>query len=118
MRERQRVGLDFSAVLRTGTEGFCDRFCRRGGDNRLFGEGGERLHLLPPREVYSQAVVRHAAAIIAFHNHPSGDPYPSSEDRKLTEALDKAGEVLGIPLMDHIVIGDGTYYSFKEHGDL
>lgn len=81
-------------------------------------EGSLTSAVVHPREVYSQAVVRHAAVIIAFHNHPSGDPYPSSEDRKLTESLDKAGEVLGIPLMDHIVIGDGKYYSFKEHGDL
>ena len=59
-----------------------------------------------------------AACILVAHNHPSGDPYPSAEDRNLTHALEVAGSVLGIPLLDHLVIGDGRYYSFKEHGDL
>ena len=71
-----------------------------------------------PREVFAPAVTAHAACILVAHNHPSGDPYPSVEDRKLTHALEEAGNVLGIPLLDHLVIGDGRYYSFKEHGDL
>ena len=87
-------------------------------DTKTIAEGSLTSAVVHPREAYSPAVIRHAAVIIAIHNHPSGDPYPSSEDKKLTESLDKAGEVLGIPLMDHIIIGDGKYYSFKEHGDL
>lgn len=85
---------------------------------RRISEGSLTCSIVHPREVFSPAVALHAATILAVHNHPSGDPFPSVEDKKLTLALDKAGDALGIPLMDHIVIGDGSYYSFKEHGDL
>lgn len=71
-----------------------------------------------PREVFAPAVAAHCASILVAHNHPSGDPYPSSEDRNLTRALEAAGNVLGIPVIDHLVIGDGRYFSFKEHGEL
>ena len=81
-------------------------------------EGSLTSAVVHPREVFAPAVVAHAACILVAHNHPSGDPYPSTEDRKLTKALEEAGIVLGIPLLDHLVIGDGRYYSFKEHGDL
>jgi DNA repair protein RadC len=69
-----------------------------------------------PREVYAPAIVQHAAAILVFHNHPSGDPTPSREDRRLTCRLQETGKIMEVPLMDHIIIGDGIYYSFKEHG--
>ena len=81
-------------------------------------EGSLTSAVVHPREVYAPAVTAHAACILVAHNHPSGDPYPSTEDRNLTRALEEAGNVLGIPLLDHLVIGDGRYYSFKEHGDL
>ena len=81
-------------------------------------EGSLTSAVVHPREVFAPAVTAHAACILVAHNHPSGDPYPSAEDRKLTHALEEAGSVLGIPLLDHLVIGDGRYYSFKEHGDL
>ena len=81
-------------------------------------EGSLTSAVVHPREVYAPAVTSHAASLIVAHNHPSGDPYPSAEDKTLTIALSKAGEFLGIPLMDHIIIGDGRYYSFKEHGDV
>ena len=81
-------------------------------------EGSLTSAVVHPREVYAHAVTAHAAAILVAHNHPSGDPYPSHEDRSLTQALNDAGNVLGIPVLDHVVIGDGSYYSFKEHGDL
>ena len=81
-------------------------------------EGSLTSAVVHPREVFAPAVTAHAACILVAHNHPSGDPYPSAEDRKLTQALEEAGSVLGIPLLDHLVIGDGRYYSFKEHGDL
>ena len=71
-----------------------------------------------PRSVFSCAVTGNAASILVAHNHPSGDPYPSTEDRNLTRALEEAGNIIGIPLIDHLVIGDGRYYSFKEHGEL
>ena len=81
-------------------------------------EGSLTSAVVHPREVFAPAVTAHAACILVAHNHPSGDPYPSAEDRHLTQALEEAGNVLGIPLLDHLVIGDGRYYSFKEHGDL
>jgi DNA repair protein RadC len=71
-----------------------------------------------PREVFTAAVLSHAAAIIAFHNHPSGDPTPSPDDLAVTRRLAAAGEVLDIPLLDHIIVGDGRYFSFKEVGYL
>ena len=81
-------------------------------------EGSLTSAVVHPREVFAPAVTAHAAAILVAHNHPSGDPYPSTEDRKLTQALNEAGSILGIPVIDHVVIGDNRYYSFKEHGDL
>ena len=81
-------------------------------------EGSLTSAVVHPREVFASAIVNHAAAILVAHNHPSGDPYPSSEDRHLTTSLEEAGKTLGIPLMDHIVIGEGRYYSFREHGEL
>lgn len=71
-----------------------------------------------PREVFAPAITAHAASILVAHNHPSGDPAPSREDRSLTRVLTQTGEIMGIPVLDHLVIGDGCYYSFKEHGDL
>ena len=70
------------------------------------------------REVFTAAVLSHAAAIIACHNHPSGDPTPSPDDLAITRRLAAAGDVLDIPLLDHIIVGDGRYYSFKEVGCL
>ncbi len=81
-------------------------------------EGSLNSSVVHPREVFSPAVLCHAAAILVGHNHPSGDPTPSREDRSLTDVLVQTGKIMGIPLLDHIVIGDGTYFSFKEHGYL
>ena len=74
--------------------------------------------LVHPREVYREAAIGQAAAIIAFHNHPSGDPTPSQEDRVLTERLRKAGKILGIELLDHVIVAASRYWSFKEHNEL
>ena len=91
--------------------------------NRVIGlkqisEGSLNSSVVHPREVFAPAVAQHAAAILVGHNHPSGDPEPSREDKELTAVLVKTGNILGIPLIDHIIIGDGIYYSFKEHGYL
>lgn len=72
--------------------------------------------LAHPREVFKGAVRRAAAAIIVAHNHPSGDPTPSPGDWDLTQRLYDAGKILGIELLDHIVVGGGGAWSFKEHG--
>jgi DNA repair protein RadC len=74
--------------------------------------------LVHPREVFYVAIRNMAAAIILLHNHPSGDPTPSPEDRKATRQISEAGSLLGIPLLDHIIIGNGRYYSFKDAGAL
>lgn len=81
-------------------------------------EGSLSASVVHPREVFATAIVNHAASIIVAHNHPSGDPAPSSEDEHLTRALQKTGDIIGIPVLDHIIVGDGSYYSFKEHGIL
>ncbi|MFL5560856.1 MAG: RadC family protein [Gemmatimonadaceae bacterium] len=72
--------------------------------------------LVHPREVFCAAIVAHAAAVILSHNHPSGDPAPSSDDRVVTEQLVAAGRLLDIPVHDHIIIGCGCYVSFAEAG--
>jgi len=70
-----------------------------------------------PREVFKAAILGNAAAIILFHNHPSGDPEPSHEDRQLTRRLTDAGRILGIEVLDHVILGDeARYFSFKERG--
>jgi DNA repair protein RadC len=75
--------------------------------------------IVHPREVFKAAVLSNAAAVIVAHNHPSGDPAPSPEDVQLTERLREAGQLLGIDLLDHIVIGhDDRYFSFRGAGRL
>jgi DNA repair protein RadC len=72
--------------------------------------------LVHPREVFKGAILNNAAAIIIAHNHPSGDPAPSPEDKDCTRRLKQASELLGITLLDHIILGRDTHVSFKELG--
>jgi DNA repair protein RadC len=72
--------------------------------------------LVHPREVFREAIAERAAAVILVHNHPSGDPTPSAEDRAVTEQLVAAGRLLDIPVHDHIIVGRGRYVSFAEAG--
>ena len=74
--------------------------------------------IVHPREVFKTAILSNAASIMAFHNHPSGDTTPSDQDIKLTHRLVEAGELLGIKLLDHLIIGDGSFTSLKEKGYL
>lgn len=74
--------------------------------------------LVHQREVYKLALIHNAAKIIAVHNHPSGDPSPSRDDRNITKILREAGEMMGIHLIDHVIIGDGEYYSFSDNNIL
>ena len=69
-----------------------------------------------PREVFKAALLNNAASIILAHNHPSGDPEPSREDIEVTHRLVNAGNILGINVLAHIIIGDGRYISLKEQG--
>lgn len=72
--------------------------------------------LVHPREVFAPALIRRAAAVVVAHNHPSGDPEPSADDRTTTRRLQRAGRLLGIELLDHVVIGAGRFLSFLEQG--
>lgn len=72
--------------------------------------------LVHPREVYREAIRQGASAIIAVHNHPSGQSDPSIEDHKVTDALQEAGRVLQIELLDHVIIGNNNHYSYADHG--
>jgi DNA repair protein RadC len=79
-------------------------------------EGTLTHSLVHPREVFQLAIRESAAALILLHNHPSGDPTPSQEDRLLTSRLISAGHLLGIRVLDHLVLGDGRYVSFADQG--
>ncbi len=72
--------------------------------------------LVHPREVFRTAAEHGAAALVLFHNHPSGDPTPSGDDIALTKRLAEAGVLMGIEVLDHLVLADSTYFSFKEAG--
>lgn len=72
--------------------------------------------LIHPREVFKPAIAESAAAVILLHNHPSGDPAPSAEDRAVTKQLVAAGRTIGIPVLDHVILGDGAYTSMSELG--
>ena len=67
-----------------------------------------------PREVFETAILHHSAAIILLHNHPSGDPTPSKEDIAVTHRLMKASNIMDIPILDHIILGNGRFVSMKE----
>jgi DNA repair protein RadC len=83
---------------------------------KLVSVGGIDVNVFKPKEILYMAVRENSSAMIIVHNHPSGDPEPSEDDIKITKKLVEAGKVIGIPLRDHIVIGDGTYISMKERG--
>lgn len=78
--------------------------------------GSLNASIVHPREVFRAAIKCSSASIVCVHNHPSGDPSPSPEDIRMTERLCRAGEIVGIDVLDHIVIGDGSFVSLKEQG--
>ena len=71
-----------------------------------------------PRDLFRLAAAYQAVSLILFHNHPSGDPEPSDADRQLTRRLQEAGAIMGIPVLDHLVIGAGKWFSFSDEGAL
>jgi DNA repair protein RadC len=81
-------------------------------------EGSLTAALVHPREVYNPVIRESAAAVIFVHNHPSGDPAPSPEDIEITRRLKEVGEVMGVRVLDHIVIGRDRYFSFSDKGIL
>ena len=91
------------------------------GKNRVLrevqiSEGSLNQSIVHPREVFNPAVRESAAAIILVHNHPTGDPTPSREDLEITRRLREAGDLMGVRVLDHVIIGDGRYTSFADRG--
>ena len=84
----------------------------------MISQGTVNASVVSPREIFIEAVKYHAVSLVLVHNHPSGDPSPSKEDIHLTRRVKEAGELLGIRLLDHIIIGDNSYISLKERGVL
>ena len=80
----------------------------------LISNGSVNMSLISPREIFLEALHQKAVNIILIHNHPSGDPTPSQADINLTDNVRCMGDMMGIPLLDHIIIGDNRYISFKE----
>lgn len=78
--------------------------------------GSLNSSIVHPREVFIEAIKKSSASLILVHNHPSGETKPSNEDINITKRLIEAGNIMGIKILDHIIIGDGEYLSFKEHG--
>jgi DNA repair protein RadC len=81
--------------------------------------GSLTMAIVHPREVFKAAIMANASAVIVAHNHPSGDPTPSQEDRQLTARLVAAGELIGITVLDHVIVGEGErFYSFADSGTM
>jgi len=69
-----------------------------------------------PREIFRPAIAAAAYGLVLMHNHPSGDPAPSDADRRITKRIEEAGTLLGIRVVDHVIVGDGRHFSFRESG--
>ncbi|UCD12562.1 MAG: hypothetical protein JSU88_05660, partial [Nitrospinaceae bacterium] len=83
---------------------------------RTVSEGSLNVSIVHLREVMIPAIKESAAAIALVHNHPSGDPMPSQQDIEITHRISKTGQIIGIKLADHVIIGGETYYSFSDEG--
>ena len=86
--------------------------------DKILTRGTATGSLVTPREIFMEALRRHAVSLILIHNHPSGDPTPSHEDMLTTKRILDAGALIGIDLLDHIIIGNNCYMSFREEGML
>ena len=93
---------------------FFDTKCNFLGD-ALISKGSVNSAFVSPRDIFRYAFDYEAVLIILLHNHPSGDPNPSDDDIRITRRLEKGAEILELKLVDHIIIGDTRYYSFKEN---
>ena len=120
LNDWQRLMDYLGAVLsRERTEQF--RILFLDGRNRLLADEAQSrgtVNHTPvyPREVVKRALELHATAIILVHNHPSGDPAPSPEDRAMTKAIQQAATLLSVALHDHVIVGNGRWFSFRQHG--
>jgi DNA repair protein RadC len=85
----------------------------------VISKGTLTASIVHPRESFRPAVRNAASGVIFAHNHPSGDPLPSDEDRRITGRLEEVGRILGIPVLDHVIMGtSGSYYSFADSGEI
>lgn len=82
----------------------------------MISRGSLNSSIVHPREVFKRALLNNAASIMLYHNHPSGNPEPSQQDIETTKRLRDAGDIIGIQVLDHLILGDGTYCSLKERG--
>lgn len=85
-------------------------------DDVIVSKGSVNFSIVPPREIFLAALEKEAVNIILIHNHPSGSPHPSKDDTEVTTRIMECGNMLGINLSDHIIIGDKDYYSYREAG--
>ena len=95
-------------------EAFFDSKCHFKGDV-VISKGSVNFAYVSPREIFRHAFAYDAVMFILLHNHPSGDPTPSEDDMRITYRINKGAQILELQLIDHIIIGDNQYYSFKEH---
>lgn len=84
--------------------------------SEIVSTGTIEANITHPREVFRVAMLASASHVVLFHNHPSGDPLPSPADRMMTRRMQIAGEMIGIDVMDHIILGSGTFFSFRQEG--
>ena len=85
---------------------------------QVISTGSLSSSIVHPREVFKVAILSNAYSILLAHNHPSGDTTPSQEDLNITKRIKSVSEIMGIPILDHLIIGSNGYYSFKENGEL
>jgi DNA repair protein RadC len=114
----------FSSVVKKDADKECFLVLPLDGKKRPLAEplvaalGTGNVVSIHSRDVFSVAVKWNASAVIVAHNHPSGNIMPSKKDSELTKRLYEASKIIGIPLLDHIILGGGNYYSFAEYGEL
>jgi len=87
-------------------------------NKRLVSIGTLNSSFCHPRDVYFSAIISNAASVLVVHNHPSGCADPSLQDLEVTQKLKEAGKILGIPLLDHVIVGKTKFFSFKENGQI
>lgn len=120
LRDARSIAAYFMEKLRHETQEhlvLCmfDSKCRLIADE-VISKGSVTSSIVPPREIFIMALQKHAVHIVLLHNHPSGVSAPSREDDEVTRRIAECGQMIGIPLSDHIIIGDHNYYSYRESG--
>jgi len=120
LRDARTIAMYFMEKLRHETQELLvlcmfDSKCRLLAEE-VISKGSVNSSIVPPREIFLTALQRRAVHIVLLHNHPSGISVPSKEDDEVTRRIAECGQLIGIPLSDHIIIGDHNYYSYRESG--